>query len=60
MIFAHSANASAPKMSGSSCRIAVNRFTREFMAEFCTPDGAIDWEKLVQFNSSAKKKKRKR
>jgi hypothetical protein len=30
------------------------------MAEFCTPDGAIDWEKLVQFNSSAKKKKRKR
>ncbi|MGD0650096.1 MAG: PmeII family type II restriction endonuclease [Verrucomicrobiia bacterium] len=39
---------------------AVNRFTREFMDEFCQPDGAIDWEKLVQFNSSAKQKKRKR
>jgi hypothetical protein len=30
------------------------------MDEFCEPDGAIEWEKLVQFNSSAKQKKRKR
>ncbi len=32
---------------------AVNRFTREFMEDFCRKDGSIDWEKLVGFNSSA-------
>jgi hypothetical protein len=39
---------------------AVNRFTRDFMKEFCRPDGSIDWEKLVAFNSAAKPPKRKR
>lgn len=29
----------------------VNRFTESFIADFCV-DGAIDWPKLVQFNSS--------
>jgi hypothetical protein len=33
---------------------AVNRFTRDFMAEFCRADGSIDWEKLVAFNSGIK------
>ncbi|MBI4473007.1 MAG: cytoplasmic protein [Acidobacteria bacterium] len=33
---------------------AVNRFTREFMEEFCCPDGSIDWEKLLAFNSAKK------
>ena len=28
-----------------------NRFAKEFIDEFCDPDGAIDWEKLVSFNS---------
>jgi len=28
----------------------INLFTREFIEDFCT-DGAIDWEKLVRFNS---------
>lgn len=28
-----------------------NRFTKEFIDEFCQSDGAIDWEKLVCFNS---------
>ncbi len=28
----------------------LNKFTAEFIADFCT-DYAIDWEKLVQFNS---------
>ncbi len=31
----------------------VNRFSLEFMTEFC-PDGLIDWEKLVRFNSEAR------
>jgi len=29
----------------------VNRFTHQFIEEFCNPDGGIDWVKLVQFNS---------
>lgn len=33
---------------------AVNRFTREFLIEFSTSDGNIDWDKLVRFNSGKK------
>lgn len=31
----------------------INRFTLEFIQDFCDPDGQIDWMKIVQFNSSA-------
>ncbi len=30
---------------------ACNRLVREFSNQFCMPDGSIDWEKLVEFNS---------
>lgn len=30
----------------------MNRFTAEFIKDFCQPDGSILWEKLVQFNSA--------
>lgn len=30
----------------------INKFTLEFGKEFCKKNGAIDWERLVQFNSS--------
>jgi len=30
---------------------ALNRFTAEFVEDFCFPDGRIDWEKLVSFVS---------
>ncbi len=30
----------------------INKFTREFGNDFCKNNGAIDWEKLVKFNSS--------
>lgn len=30
---------------------AINRFTHEFINEYCNEDGAINWDKLVQFNS---------
>ena len=30
---------------------AKNRFTSEFVQEFCLPDGHIDWEKLTRFVS---------
>ena len=33
---------------------AVNRFSREFIQEFCFEDGTIDWEKLTRFNSGYK------
>ncbi|MDR0466180.1 MAG: cytosolic protein [Deltaproteobacteria bacterium] len=29
-----------------------NKFTEEFIRDFCTSDKAIDWEKLVAFNSA--------
>jgi hypothetical protein len=29
----------------------VNRFTKQFLDEFCDSRGAIDWVRLVQFNS---------
>jgi len=29
----------------------INRFNSEFLANFCNPDGSIDWVKLVRFNS---------
>jgi Type II restriction endonuclease EcoO109I len=32
----------------------MNRFTAEFIKDFCQSDGTILWEKLVQFNSAAK------
>lgn len=31
---------------------AVNRFTAQFIERFCDPNGAIDWDKLLEFNSS--------
>lgn len=34
----------------------VNRFTGEFIKEFCQPDGAIVWDKLVRFNSGQETK----
>ncbi len=30
----------------------INKFTKEFADTFCKDDGSIDWNKLVQFNSS--------
>jgi hypothetical protein len=30
----------------------INKFTKDFSAEFCKETGEIDWEKLVQYNSS--------
>ena len=33
----------------------LNRFTLEFTNEFCTPNGGIDWARLVAFNSEGKK-----
>jgi len=33
---------------------AVNRFTGEFIKDFCSADGNIDWEKLVRFVSEEK------
>ncbi len=34
----------------------INKFTKEFANEFCDDNGAINWKKLVQFNSATKEK----
>jgi hypothetical protein len=31
--------------------LMVNKFTKEFVISFCDNDGAIDWKKLVKYNS---------
>ena len=31
----------------------INKFTQQFGAEYCEANGAINWKKLVEFNSSA-------
>ena len=33
---------------------AVNRYVGEFTKDFCLPNGAINWEKLLEFNSGKK------
>lgn len=33
---------------------AKNRFTKEFIAEFCDDNGMINWNKLLEFNSGKK------
>ena len=33
----------------------INKFTRDFIKDFCKPNGEIDWIKLVEFNSGKKK-----
>ncbi len=35
----------------------INRFTKDFANHFCLDSGEIDWDKLVQYNSSAQSKK---
>ncbi|MBI5723944.1 MAG: cytosolic protein [Planctomycetes bacterium] len=32
-----------------------NRFAKDFLNEFCLPDGQIDWPKLIKFNSGNRK-----
>ena len=34
---------------------AINRFEKEFLVNFDNPDGSINWEKLLRFNSGKKK-----
>lgn len=29
----------------------LNQFTQQFVTDFCNPDGAIDWDKLLTYNS---------
>lgn len=36
----------------------INKFTREFGKNFCDSEGAIEWEKIVRFNSSTTPPKR--
>lgn len=39
---------------------AVNKFTKEFVEEFCYDDGSINWDKLTEFNSGIPRRMRKK
>jgi hypothetical protein len=32
----------------------INKFTRQFIDNFCKESGEVDWEKIVKFNSANK------
>ena len=36
----------------------INKFTAEFIKDYCLPDGSIDWEKLVRLVSSEQRHRR--
>jgi hypothetical protein len=36
----------------------INKFTKQFINEFCKQDGSIDWEQIVIMNSSAMRSKK--
>lgn len=36
----------------------ANLFTAEFIRDYCTEDGAIDWQRIVAFNSAATRPKK--
>lgn len=38
----------------------VNRFSREFLQDFCNTDGEINWTEIVELNSGKGKRQRKR
>lgn len=33
----------------------INKFTKDFTIEYCSKDGGINWEKIIEFNSGKKK-----
>ena len=38
----------------------INKFTQEFIAEYCDPEGNINWDKIVRMNAAIKQPKEKR
>ena len=50
----HEAKARNEEFASAYAKV-VNRFTASFIRDFCHEDGAIDWPKLVSYNSSKDK-----
>jgi hypothetical protein len=40
---------------GAEYAKVLNRFTEQFIADFCDTDGSIDWDKVLAFNSARSK-----
>lgn len=53
----HQAKARNEKFLSAYAKV-INLFSAGFIAEFCQPDGAIDWPRLVAFNSSREQPRR--
>lgn len=45
---------------GTAYAKVINQFSASFIQEFCRPDGAIDWPKLVAFNASSDRPSRRK
>lgn len=37
----------------------INKFTQEFIHDYCDANGDIDWAKIVRLNAAIKKNKKK-
>ncbi len=48
----HKAQEKSKEFHDSYARM-VNKFSRQFSIEYCDDSGAINWHKLVAFNSAA-------
>ena len=35
----------------------INKFTQEFIQDYCNSDGDIEWEKIVRLNAAIKANK---
>jgi hypothetical protein len=38
----------------------INKFTQEFITEYCDEEGNIDWDKIVRMNATIKKPKERK
>ena len=51
----HKAKERNEEFAGEYAKV-LNRFTEQFIGDFCNADGSIDWDKLLTFNSGRKQK----
>ena len=38
----------------------INKFTQEFIAEYCDEEGDINWDKIVRMNAAIKQPKERK
>ena len=38
----------------------INKFTKDFLANYCNADNSINWDKIVRLNAAIKQPKQKK